>query len=84
MRAFIISTYCYPFHSLQFEIVILSQCRIPIFYGQTVFLKLVIARFSDTQDHSMMGTEGPKTVNISCIWRWIFVSLEKILVSKYL
>ena len=64
MRAFIISTDCYPFHSLQFEIVILSQCRFQIFYGQTVFLKLVIGWFSDTQDHSMMGTEDPKTVDI--------------------
>ena len=64
--------------------VLSVQCRIQTFFGHTVFLKLKIGYFSDTQKNLMVVAEFPKIFDVQCIWGRIFVSLERILVFKYL
>ena len=60
------------------------QCHILTFFGDTVFLKLRIGQFSDTQKPLMVVAECPKIFDVQCIWGRIFVSPEKIFVFKYL
>ena len=55
----------------------------PGFFGHTVFLKLRIGYFSDTQKLPMVVTEAPNIFNVQCIWGKIFVSLKKILVFNF-
>ena len=57
----------------------------PNVFGHTVFLKLRIGWFSDTQKSLVVVAECPKLFDVQCIWGRIFVSLEKIFVFiKYL
>ena len=56
------------------------HCRIQMFFGHTVFLKLRIGQFSDTQNPPMVLAECQKIFDVSCIRGRIFVSLEKILI----
>ena len=53
------------------------------FSGLTIFLKLRIGEFSDTQKPPMVVAECSKIFDVQCIWGRIFVSLEKIFVFKY-
>ena len=62
----------------------IGQCRIQTFYGHTVFLKLRIGQFSDTQNPLMVVAESPKIFDVQDIWGRVFVCLEKIFVFKYL
>ena len=59
------------------------QCCIQTFFGHTVFLKLRIGQFSDTQKLPMVIAGYPKIFDVQCIWGRIFASLEKIFVFKY-
>ena len=61
-----------------------TQCCIQMFFWHTVFLKLSIGQFSDTQNPPVVVPEEcPKIFDIQCAWGRIFVSLEKIFVCKY-
>ena len=53
------------------------QCRIQTFFGHTIFLKLRIGQFSDTQKTPMFVIQCPKICDVQCIQGSIFVSLEK-------
>ena len=59
-----------------------EQCRTQTFLGHTVFLKLTIGQFSDTQNPPIVVAECPKMFDIQCIWGRIFESLENIFVFK--
>ena len=61
-----------------------THCCIQMFFWHTVFLKLSIGQFSDTQNPPVVvAEECPKIFDIQCAWGRIFVSLEKIFVCKY-
>ena len=71
------------FYQLQRQYLTGVQSHVKRFFGHTVFLKLRIGQFSDTQKPSVAAAECPKIFDIKCIWGKIFVSLAKIFVFKY-
>ena len=74
-----INTKKHPDQKIHFK----HQCRIQMFSGHTVFLKLRIGQFSDTQKPPMVVAEGLKIFDVQWIWRRIFVSFKKIFDFKY-
>ena len=54
-----------------------------MFFGHTVFLKLRIRSFSDTQKTPIIVAGSPKIFHVQCIWGRIFEPLKKIFVFKY-
>ena len=59
-----------------------NSASLQMFFGHTVFLKLVSGCFSDTE--TRYPTWKLKVQNIKCIERKIFRSLKEIFVSKFL
>ena len=68
---------------MSFKFSLKNQCRIQTIFGHTVFLKLRIGWFSDTQKPPVVVAECQKILDIQYIWGRVFVSIAKIFVFKY-
>ena len=71
--------------SVNFTMLLL--CRFSqTFFGRTVFLKLSIGQFSDTQNPPVIVAECPKIFDVQCLWgrissllkRFLFLSIHRL------
>ena len=55
-------------HCVFYVTFIALQCCIQMFFRHTIFLKLRIGQFSDTQKPLIIVAECPKIFDVQCIW----------------